>query len=82
MITGQLSKPLLSLRGEASAAELRGDDRAATPDSELHEPLLLPAEAAGGDDAPAKLFGESTPPPPSPFPKPGTPGTAGPRYCL
>ncbi|KAJ8418671.1 hypothetical protein AAFF_G00001700 [Aldrovandia affinis] len=56
MITGQLSKPLLSLRSEASAAELRGDDKAATPDSELNEPLLLLAEATDGDDAPSKLF--------------------------
>ncbi|GAA6093437.1 POU domain, class 6, transcription factor 2 isoform X1 [Tachysurus ichikawai] len=53
MITGQLSKPLLSLRGEMEGAELREDERAPSPDSETNEePLLLPP------DAEDKLYGE------------------------
>ncbi|XP_052398375.1 POU domain, class 6, transcription factor 2-like [Carassius gibelio] len=45
MITGQLSKPLLPLRADMDACELRDDDRAASPDSELNEePLLLSAD--------------------------------------
>ncbi|TRY60640.1 hypothetical protein DNTS_014826 [Danionella cerebrum] len=46
MITGQLSKPLLPLRGEMDACELRDEERAGSPDSELHdeEPLLLSAD--------------------------------------
>lgn len=60
MITGQLSKPLLSLRSEMSAAELRAEDKAATPDSKLNdEPLLLSSEATGREDTPNKLYGES-----------------------
>ncbi|KAF4075863.1 hypothetical protein AMELA_G00223780 [Ameiurus melas] len=52
MITGQLSKPLLSLRGEMEGAELREDERAPSPDSETNEePLLLPPD---GED---KLYG-------------------------
>ncbi|XP_014013257.1 POU domain, class 6, transcription factor 2 isoform X3 [Salmo salar] len=58
MITGQLSKPLLSLRSEMSAAELRAEDKAATPDSKLNdEPLLLSSEATGREDTPNKLYG-------------------------
>ncbi|XP_019943307.2 POU domain, class 6, transcription factor 2 isoform X5 [Paralichthys olivaceus] len=58
MITGQLSKPLLSLRSNMSAAELRADDKAATPDSELNdEPLLLPSEATDREGTPTKLYG-------------------------
>ncbi|XP_006634381.3 POU domain, class 6, transcription factor 2 isoform X1 [Lepisosteus oculatus] len=56
MITGQLSKPLLSLRSEMSA-ELRGEDKAATSDSELNESLLVPAESNDSEDTPGKLFG-------------------------
>lgn len=60
MITGQLSKPLLSLRSDMSAAELRADDKAATPDSDLNdEPLLLPSEATDREGTPNKLYGES-----------------------
>ncbi|XDV47226.1 hypothetical protein PO909_016920 [Leuciscus waleckii] len=45
MITGQLSKPLLPLRADMDACELRDDDKAASPDSELNdEPLLLSAD--------------------------------------
>lgn len=59
MITGQLSKPLLSLRSNMSAAELRADDKAATPDSELNdEPLLLPSEATDREGTPNKLYGK------------------------
>ncbi|KAM9827462.1 POU domain, class 6, transcription factor 2 [Neosynchiropus ocellatus] len=58
MITGQLSKPLLSLRSDMSAAELRADDKVATPDSDLNdEPLLLPSDAADREGTPAKLYG-------------------------
>ncbi|XP_068604365.1 LOW QUALITY PROTEIN: POU domain, class 6, transcription factor 2 [Brachionichthys hirsutus] len=58
MITGQLSKPLLSLRSDMSVAELRADDKAATPDSDLNdEPLLLPSEAAEREGTPNKLYG-------------------------
>uniref|UniRef100_A0A3Q2UC25 POU domain protein n=1 Tax=Fundulus heteroclitus TaxID=8078 RepID=A0A3Q2UC25_FUNHE len=71
MITGQLSKPLLSLRSDMSAAELRADDKAATPDSDLNdEPLLLPSEATDREGTPNKLYGKSAhtsrprPPPP------------------
>uniref|UniRef100_A0A3Q2DYV2 POU domain protein n=1 Tax=Cyprinodon variegatus TaxID=28743 RepID=A0A3Q2DYV2_CYPVA len=61
MITGQLSKPLLSLRSDMSAAELRADDKAATPESDLNdEPLLLPSEATDREGTPNKLYGEST----------------------
>ncbi|XP_062297393.1 POU domain, class 6, transcription factor 2 [Scomber scombrus] len=58
MITGQLSKPLLSLRSDMSAAELRADDKAATPDSDLNdEPLLLPSDATDREGTPSKLYG-------------------------
>ncbi|XP_058495608.1 POU domain, class 6, transcription factor 2 isoform X2 [Solea solea] len=58
MITGQLSKPLLSLRSNMSAAELRADDKVATPDSELNdETLLLPSEATDRVGTPNKLYG-------------------------
>nr|XP_020475441.1 POU domain, class 6, transcription factor 2 isoform X2 [Monopterus albus] len=58
MITGQLSKPLLSLRSDMSAAELRADDKAATPDSDLNdEALLLPSEATDREGTPNKLYG-------------------------
>ncbi|KAM7369771.1 hypothetical protein PAMP_011065 [Pampus punctatissimus] len=58
MITGQLSKPLLSLRSDMSAAELRADDKAATPDSDLNdEHLLLPSEATDREGTPNKLYG-------------------------
>lgn len=57
MITGQLSKPLLSLRSDMSAAELRADDKAATPDSDLNdEPLLLPSETTDREGSPNKLY--------------------------
>lgn len=60
MITGQLSKPLLSLRSDMNAAELRADDKAATPDSDLNdEPLLLPSEAADREGSPTKLYSKS-----------------------
>lgn len=60
MITGQLSKPLLSLRSDMSAAELRADDKAASPDSDLNdEPLLLPSEATDREGTPSKLYGKS-----------------------
>ncbi|XP_041924266.1 POU domain, class 6, transcription factor 2 isoform X1 [Alosa sapidissima] len=52
MITGQLSKPLLSLRGDMDASELHADDKPGSPDSDLtDEPLLMSADA---DD---KLYG-------------------------
>ncbi|KAM8823189.1 POU domain, class 6, transcription factor 2 isoform 3-T4 [Spinachia spinachia] len=58
MITGQLSKPLLSLRSDMSAAELRADDKAGSPDSDLNdEPLLLSSEGADGEGSPNKLYG-------------------------
>nr|XP_032652965.1 POU domain, class 6, transcription factor 2-like [Chelonoidis abingdonii] len=56
MIAGQVSKPLLSLRSEMNA-ELRGEDKAATSDNELNEPLLAPVESNDSEDAPSKLFG-------------------------
>lgn len=60
MITGQLSKPLLSLRSDMSAAELRADDKVATPESDLNdEPLLLPSEATDREGTPNKLYGKS-----------------------
>lgn len=67
MLTGQLSKPLLSLMrggggGDMSALELGGrpDDKAAgSPDSELNdETSVLPADGLERDGAPAKLYGE------------------------
>lgn len=78
MITGQLSKPLLSLRSDMSAAELRAEDKAATPDSDLNdEPLLLSSEATDREGTPNKLYGkcahtsQSTTPVPSPLPSHG-----------
>ncbi|XP_070120294.1 POU domain, class 6, transcription factor 2 isoform X5 [Equus caballus] len=56
MIAGQVSKPLLSVRSEMNA-ELRGEDQAATSDSELNEPLLAPVESNDSEDTPSKLFG-------------------------
>ncbi|XP_011767396.2 POU domain, class 6, transcription factor 2 isoform X6 [Macaca nemestrina] len=56
MIAGQVSKPLLSVRSEMNA-ELRGEDKAATSDSELNEPLLAPVESNDSEDTPSKLFG-------------------------
>ncbi|XP_053409912.1 POU domain, class 6, transcription factor 2 isoform X1 [Nycticebus coucang] len=56
MIAGQVSKPLLSVRSEMNA-ELRGEDKAATSDSELNEPLLAPVESNDSQDTPSKLFG-------------------------
>lgn len=57
MITGQLSKPLLPLRADMDACELRDDDKAASPDSELNEePLLLSADT----DSEEKMYGESS----------------------
>ncbi|MEQ2170453.1 hypothetical protein GOODEAATRI_000421 [Goodea atripinnis] len=54
-------KPLLSLRSDMSAAELRADGKAATPDSDLNdEPLLLPSEATDREGTPNKLYGKST----------------------
>lgn len=58
MIAGQARKPALSVRSEMNA-ELRGEDQAATPDSELNEPLLAPAESNDSEDTPSKLFGKS-----------------------
>ncbi|XP_057680541.1 POU domain, class 6, transcription factor 2 isoform X2 [Corythoichthys intestinalis] len=62
MLTGQLSKPLLSLmRGDMSALELggRADDKVAgSPDSELHdEAMILPAEGPDREGTPGKLYG-------------------------
>nr|XP_010339630.2 POU domain, class 6, transcription factor 2 isoform X2 [Saimiri boliviensis boliviensis] len=56
MIAGQVSKPLLSVRSEMNA-ELRGEDKAATSESELNEPLLAPVESNDSEDTPSKLFG-------------------------
>lgn len=56
MIAGQVSKPSLSVRSEMNA-ELRGEDKAATSDSELNEPLLAPVESNDGEDTPSKLLG-------------------------
>lgn len=57
MITGQLSKPLLPLRADMDVCELRDDDKAASPDSELNEePLLLSADT----DSEEKMYGESS----------------------
>ncbi|PNJ46801.1 POU6F2 isoform 3 [Pongo abelii] len=56
MIAGQVSKPLLSVRSEMNA-ELRGEDKAATSDSELNESLLAPVESNDSEDIPSKLFG-------------------------
>uniref|UniRef100_A0A8C8SXR8 POU domain protein n=1 Tax=Pelusios castaneus TaxID=367368 RepID=A0A8C8SXR8_9SAUR len=56
MIAGQVSKPLLSRRSEMNA-ELRGEDKAATSDNELNEPLLAPVESNDSEDTPSKLFG-------------------------
>lgn len=58
MIAGQVSKPLLSLRSEMNT-ELRGEDKAATSDNELNEPLLVPVESNDSEDTPSKLFGKS-----------------------
>lgn len=58
MIAGQVSKPSLSVRSEMNA-ELRGEDQAATSDSELNEPLLAPVESNDSEDTPSKLFGKS-----------------------
>ena len=52
MIAGQVSKPLLSVRSEMNA-ELRGEDKAATSDSELNEPLLAPVESNDSEDTPS-----------------------------
>ncbi|XP_061614895.1 POU domain, class 6, transcription factor 2 isoform X2 [Phyllopteryx taeniolatus] len=62
MLTGQLSKPLLSfMRGDMSAVELggRADDKVAgSPDSELDdETLILPAEGPDREGTPGKLYG-------------------------
>nr|XP_045366788.1 POU domain, class 6, transcription factor 2 [Camelus bactrianus] len=69
MIAGQVSKPLLSVRSEMSA-ELRGEDKAATSDSELNEPLLVPVESNDSEDTPSRLFGARGNPALS---EPGTP---------
>uniref|UniRef100_A0A8C5H3Z2 POU domain protein n=1 Tax=Gouania willdenowi TaxID=441366 RepID=A0A8C5H3Z2_GOUWI len=54
----QLSKPLLSLHSDMSAAELRADEKAVTPDSDLNdEPLLLPSESMDREGTPNKLYG-------------------------
>ncbi|KAK1806177.1 hypothetical protein P4O66_000069 [Electrophorus voltai] len=54
MITGQLSKPLLSLRGDMEAADMQEDGRGPSSDSETNdEPLLLPPDT----DADDKLYG-------------------------
>lgn len=58
MIAGQVSKPLLSAQSEMNA-ELRGEDKAATSDSELNESLLAPVESNDSEDTPSKLFGKS-----------------------
>lgn len=57
MIAGPAREPSLSVRSEMNA-ELRGEDQAATPDSELNEPLLAPLESNDSEDAPSKLFGK------------------------
>ncbi|KAM5273322.1 POU domain, class 6, transcription factor 2 isoform 2-T2 [Ctenodactylus gundi] len=56
MIAGQVRKPLLSAPTEMNV-ELRGEDKAATSDSELNEPLLAPLESNDSEDTPSKLFG-------------------------
>ncbi|KAG8442745.1 hypothetical protein GDO86_011521 [Hymenochirus boettgeri] len=55
MVSGKVSKSLLLLRSEMNA-ESRGEDKAATSDSELNEPLLAPVESNDGEDTPSKLF--------------------------
>ncbi|CAD7687060.1 unnamed protein product [Nyctereutes procyonoides] len=85
MIAGQVSKPLLSAQSEMNA-ELRGEDKAATPDSELNESLLVPVESNDSEDTPSKLFATSPLnsqlqqlqqlqqlPPPAQHPPPGPP---------
>ncbi|XP_077591654.1 POU domain, class 6, transcription factor 2 isoform X2 [Stigmatopora nigra] len=63
MLTGQLSKPLLSLmRGDMSALELGGrvDDKVAgSPDSELHDEaaVILPVEGPDLERTSGKLYG-------------------------
>ncbi|XP_077480016.1 POU domain, class 6, transcription factor 2 [Stigmatopora argus] len=62
MLTGQLSKPLLSLmRGDMSVLELGGrvDDKVAgSPDSELHdEAVILPGEGPDLERTSGKLYG-------------------------
>nr|XP_033786134.1 POU domain, class 6, transcription factor 2-like [Geotrypetes seraphini] len=56
MIAGQVSKPLLSLQCEMNA-ESRGEDKAATSDKEVNEPLLAPVASNDSEDTPSKLFG-------------------------
>lgn len=56
MIAGQVGKPSLSVRSEMNA-ELRGEEKAATSDSELTEPRLAPVESNDSEDPPSKLFG-------------------------
>ncbi|XP_077365386.1 POU domain, class 6, transcription factor 2-like isoform X3 [Festucalex cinctus] len=65
MLTGQLSKPLLSLMrgggGDMSALELSGrtdDNAAGSPDSELNdEAPILPADGPDREGVPGKLYG-------------------------
>ncbi|XP_070623499.1 POU domain, class 6, transcription factor 2 isoform X2 [Erythrolamprus reginae] len=56
MITGQVSKLLLSVQSEMNA-ELRGEDKAAASDHELDKSLLEPVESNDNEDTPSKLFG-------------------------
>ncbi|XP_026530618.1 POU domain, class 6, transcription factor 2 isoform X1 [Notechis scutatus] len=56
MITGQVSKLLLSVQSEMNA-ELRGEDKAAASDNELDKSQLEPVESNDNEDTPSKLFG-------------------------
>ncbi|KAM8764735.1 LOW QUALITY PROTEIN: POU domain, class 6, transcription factor 2 [Rhynchonycteris naso] len=69
MIAGRVSKPALSVPS-AMNAELGGEDKAATSDSELNESLLAPVESNDSEDTPSKLFGARGNPALS---EPGTP---------
>ncbi|XP_039192669.1 POU domain, class 6, transcription factor 2 isoform X2 [Crotalus tigris] len=56
MITGQVSKLLLSVQSEMNA-ELRGEDKAAASEDELDKSLLVAVESNDNEDTPSKLFG-------------------------
>ncbi|KAL7976839.1 hypothetical protein Chor_008788, partial [Crotalus horridus] len=57
MITGQVSKLLLSVQSEMNA-ELRGEDKAAASEDELDKSLLVAVESNDNEDTPSKLFEE------------------------
>ncbi|KAB0392607.1 hypothetical protein E2I00_004072 [Balaenoptera physalus] len=57
LIRGQLQSRIWDQRMRSEMnAELGGEDKAATSDSELNEPLLAPVESNDSEDAPSKLF--------------------------